>query len=99
MGAQFRRRREAPAPSATSCEQLSFTPCVRVQLLDYIDVIEPQETVWIQDMSVIGIAIHNFVDTSERTVPVKLYAEQAVLRRVLESRHSTGTARSRMIGN
>ena len=33
------------------------------------DVIEPQETVWIQDMRVVGIAIHNFIDTSERIAP------------------------------
>ena len=63
--------------------------------LTYIDVIEPQETVWIQDMSVAGIAIHNFIDTSERVVPdnlrfhgqlahVRDMLEQAVLRRVLD---------------
>ena len=63
--------------------------------LTYIDVIEPQETVWIQDMSVVGIAIHNFIDTSERVAPdnprfhgqlehVRDMLEQAVLRRVLD---------------
>ena len=68
--------------------------------LTYIDVIEPQgtheETVWVQDMSVVGIAIHNFIDTSERIAPdnprfhgqlahVRDMLEQAVLRRVLHT--------------
>ena len=74
--------------------EVSASKCV-YNSLTYIDVIEPQETVWIQDMSVAGIAIHNFIDTSERVVPdnlrfhgqlahVRDMLEQAVLRRVLD---------------
>ena len=42
--------------------EVSASKCV-YNSLTYIDVIEPQETVWIQDMimSVVGIAIHNFM--------------------------------------
>ena len=43
---------------------MSASKCV-YNSLTYIDVIEPQETVRIQDMSVVGIAIHNFIDTRE----------------------------------
>ena len=48
--------------------KVSASNCV-YNSLTYIDVIEPQETVWVQDMSVVGIAIHNFIDTSERIAP------------------------------
>jgi hypothetical protein len=75
--------------------EVSASKCV-YKSLTYIDVIEPQETVWIQDMSVVGIAIHNFIDTSERVAPdnprfhgqlehVRDMLEQAVLRRVLDT--------------
>ena len=74
---------------------VSASKCV-YKSLTYIDVIEPQETVWIQDMSVVGIAIHNFIDTSERVAPdnprfhgqlehVRDMLEQAVLRRILDT--------------
>ena len=75
--------------------EVSASKCV-YNSLTYIDVIEPQETVWIQDMSVVGIAIHNFIDTSERVAPdnprfhgqlehVRDMLEQAVLRRILDT--------------
>ena len=75
--------------------EVSASKCM-YKSLTYIDVIEPQETVWIQDMSVVGIAIHNFIDTSERVAPdnprfhgqlehVRDMLEQAVLRRILDT--------------
>ena len=48
--------------------EVSASKCV-YKSLTYVDVIEPQETVWIQDTSVVGITIHNFIDTSERVAP------------------------------
>ena len=75
--------------------EVSASKCV-YKSLTYIDVIEPQETVWIQDMSVVGIAIHNFIDTGERVERdnprfhgqlkhVRDMLEEAVLRRVLDT--------------
>ena len=64
-------------------------------------------------MSVVGIAIHNFIDTSERVAPdnprfhgqlhehVRDMLEQAVLRRVLDTPPRTGrdrTERPQLIG-
>ena len=68
--------------------KVSASNCV-YNSLTYIDVIEPQETVWVQDMSVVGIAIHNFIDTSERIAPGNSRVHGQLLRSSTCARYAT----------
>ena len=75
--------------------KVSGSKCV-YNSLTYVDSIEPQETVWISNMSVIGITIHNFIETSERITPEnpRFHGQLMHVRELLEQsvlRHVNGT--------